>query len=397
MPNSDTPALAPATILIVDDEESIRMLCERVLSKIGCRILSAKNGEEALRLLSETPCEIVITDMTMPGMTGGELLGEIKNRLPSTDVIIMTGFPALETAIPTLRRGAYDYLIKPFDSEFLTAVVKRCLEKRALSDELNREKALHRELQAAYAQLQELEYLKEAFLARINHELRIPLAPAFLAVDLLSKNIKEPGDQSLLSMLRSRLDQMQGIVENLLLFVDLRKQEFNWVKTDIHLPDLIRGIHERLSPEFDDRKVTFAVTVKPGSEMAWGDVELVETLLRNLLLNAVRFSRLGGKVAVGAAVKNGQTEISVKDEGIGIPTEKLDRIFDSFYQVANYLTREVGGLGIGLTLARRIAELHGGTVIVRSRLGEGSTFIVLLPSPPSQAVKTSDCQVPAGF
>src|SRR5258708_11140777 len=135
-------------ILIVDDEASVREFCRRALSAFSLEMQTASNGTEAFTQCKAGTFDVVITDLVMPGgIDGRALLEEIKRLSPVTDVIIMTAFPALESAIPTLKQGAYDYLTKPLDMDLLRSVLPRCLEKRRLTEELQREKALRRELE----------------------------------------------------------------------------------------------------------------------------------------------------------------------------------------------------------------------------------------------------------
>ncbi len=370
-------------ILIVDDEASVREFCRRALSAFSLEMQTASNGTEAFTQCKAGTFDVVITDLVMPGgIDGRALLEEIKRLSPVTDVIIMTAFPALESAIPTLKQGAYDYLTKPLDMDLLRSVLARCLEKRRLSEELQREKALRRELEAAYAELKDMEQIKEAFLARINHELRAPLAPAFLAVDLLCRVVKDPKALDLCSLLQQRLNDMQNLVESLLLFSELRKHDFAFMKTPVHLKDLLTALIDRFRTEWLDRQISIELQVDPDAEMLSADPELMETALKQLLLNAIRFNRKGGGVAIQARRKGSQVEILFEDTGIGIPENKISNALSGFYQVAHYLTREMGGLGLGLALVKRIVDVLGGSIHVESREGQGSRFTLALPAEP---------------
>lgn len=370
----------PPSLLVVDDEAPVREVCRRTLTALGCAVRTAADAGEALAQLKEIPFDLILTDLTMPGALNGEkLLEEVKRLSPTTDVIIMTAFPALETAIPTLKKGACDYLIKPFDQPFLRALIERWREKRRLSEELNREKTLRQELQAAYRQLQEMEEIKEAFLARVNHELRIPLSPAFMALDLLKGRLPDEEARSLCDLLEQRLSHLWDVVEQLLLFSDIRQSSFEGSRKPLDLPDLLRRTVDKYRVRWEERNLTVHLQMAPCPRPISGDEELVGTAFKHLLLNAVQFSREHGRITwTGGAVSDGY-EIAVSDTGEGIPADKMDKIFDSFYQVANYLTREIGGLGLGLAIVRRVADLHGATIRVASVLGQGTTFTLHFP------------------
>jgi len=368
-------------ILVVDDEPAIRESCQRALEGLSERIETAATGEEALSLLRAGTYDIVLTDLVMAGRLDGRgLLDEIKRYSPSTDVIMMTAFPTLDTAIPTLKNGACDYLVKPFDMSYLRDVLTRCFDKRRLSEELDREKRLRQELQAAYTQLQEMERLKEAFIARVNHELRIPLTPLFMALDLLRDAVPDPKSRALCALLEERGRRLQEVIENVLLFTDLRDPKFQGSMKDLNARELLSSVIGQYRTLWEEKHFHVDVQWETGAEILRLDPALIETVYKNLFLNAIHFNRKDGEIKIqGRRVRN-SVEISFADTGIGIPADKLSQIFDSFYQVADYLTREVGGIGLGLTLVRRIVELHGGSVRIASRLGEGSTFTLVFPN-----------------
>ena len=368
-----------AAILVVDDENAIRRLCERVLSGLGFSVRTAGNGEEALARLKESPADIVLTDLSMPIMDGVRLTEEVGRRHPGTDVIIMTAYPRLETAIPLLRSGAYDYLIKPFDAEVLSAVMERCFQKRRLSTELSREKVLRAELEAAYHELQKVEKMKEAFLSRVNHELRTPLAPAVLALESLEKEVSSPTARRMLHTAQANLARLQEILENLLVFAELRRQDFTPYATGVDLGVLLEALVARYRTPAEEKDVRVEVSLAGDAREAWGAPKLLETAFKHLLLNAIQFNRRGGMVRIKSLQSGGRIHVTFEDTGMGVPDSQQDRIFDSFYQVAEYLTREVGGLGLGLAIVRRVAEAHGGTVSVSSDGKSGSVFRFELP------------------
>ena len=149
-------------ILVVDDDQRLRNICSRLLSATGHKITVAVTGDEAAGRLSEN-FDIVLTDMKMPGCVDGNELTRRVRSGTSSDVIIMTGNPELETTIQALRDGAYDYLIKPFSEETLQYAIRRCLDKRELSKELAREKRLRAELDRAYTELSTMERMRDTF------------------------------------------------------------------------------------------------------------------------------------------------------------------------------------------------------------------------------------------
>lgn len=368
-------------ILVVDDESRIRQVCERTLMQMGFDVQSAPDGQAAMKCLSAQYFDFVLTDLAMPESINGErLTEEIKHKWPSTDVVIMTAYPALETAIPTLKHGAYDYLIKPFSLELLRSVVSRCFERRNLAKELNRERLLRHELEAAYAELQKVERLKEAIMSRVSHELRTPLCSGFMALEALEPLSQNSANSKSCGIIRSSLTKLREIVENLLLFASHAHTNVSLERSDVNLHNLIEVIIRRYKPLWDQRQISVEVIWGEKIKSLWADSKQLHVAFKHLFLNAIYFNKRGGHILIQGSEQPDDISISFSDTGIGIEREKLSQVFDGFYQAAECLSREVGGLGLGLAIVRRIAEAHGGSVWVESEAGRGSKFTLKLPN-----------------
>ena len=267
-------------------------------------------------------------------------------------------------------------MYKPLTQDQLLAVVRRCFEKRRLSDELNREKTLRKELEAAYIELQKVEKLKEAILARFSHELRTPFVSIFYALDAAESDSPKSAN---IGLLRTGISNVWDIIENLLLFVDLNYGHAVLSPVPIEAGKLIQTLIQKFRSEWESRNVSVSLVSEENIASLPGDPQLLETAFKHLLLNAIYFNKKGGHVEIELKQSGENYMISFADTGRGIPQDKLSSVFDCFYQVADYLTREIGGLGLGLAIVRRIVETHGGTITVSSREGEGSVFEILLP------------------
>lgn len=366
-------------MLIVDDEEVVQKACARTMADMGLVVETASNAKEAWTLLNRGDYDCVLTDIAMPGeMDGTALTEEVRSRFPSTDIIIMTGNPNLTTAVATLRRGALDYLIKPFGPATLEAAVTRCFERRRLSEELNREKTLRLELESAYAELQKTERAKDAFISVLNHELRTPLSIALAAAELLEKGLDKKHARQVLEMLRSSLARENDVVEDLLLFSKLTAGSLPLHLSEVRMGELIRALAANYRSVSEEKEVRLEIRIDPAIRVR-GDYSLLQTAFKHLLLNAVRFNTKGGLVRIEAVRTSRSLELLFADSGIGIAPELRAQVFDRFYQVAEHLTRKVGGLGLGLAIVRRIVEAHGGSVAVCGREGGGTEFRVSLP------------------
>lgn len=369
------------TILVVDDDADILAVTCTAVKRDGYSVEGAASGEEALGKLAERSFDIVLSDLFMPGMNGTEVLRRIKDIRPATDVIIMTGSPSLETAIQALKDGAYDYILKPFKRDYLHAVLKRCADHRSTRKELAAEKQLREELQAAYRELKKLEHLQEGFIGRVSHELRTPLAQVLGSLEILEK--MPPSDpakvkERILSARRGT-ERLKELVEDIVRFSIVSSPDLELKTAPVGLRDIFDSITRQAKAECDTRKLAVQISFEPGLPDVLGDRELLERAFLHLFRNAVRFNKEGGRIEITARKLDKSLLVSIRDTGEGVPEEQQKTIFDAFYQIAEYMSRQVGGLGLGLALVKRIVESHGGSVLVDSSLGQGSTFKVLLP------------------
>lgn len=368
---------ARGRILIVDDEPNIRSVCERTFRGVDYAVDTAADASAGLSKLAARGADVVITDLKMPGeMDGRQFTEEIRQRWPATDVLIMTAYPELETAIPTLRSGACDYLSKPFSPDFLLSIVERCFEKRRLSKELRREQRLRAELTAAYGELQKVERLKEAILSRLCHELRAPTASCLLALDALAKG---PADPSCQATLRDNLGKLHKTVEDMILYATFPNSYTRQMRTSVDPLNLIHHALAKHRALIDEKEICVDVRWDAAGAQVWAMREHMQTALNHLIMNAISFNRRRGRIAIAGRCAPRDLIITISDTGIGIPKAKLSNIFDAFYQAADYLSREVGGLGLGLAIVRKVAEAHGGSIFVKSEEGQGTEFTLRLP------------------
>lgn len=385
-------AAAPSSILLVDDDESLLELCDLALRDEGYEIVLAPTGDAALELLAKRAFDLVVTDLSMPGKTDGHgVVLAVKTRYPSTEVIVMTGVPTLRTAIDTLKDGAYDYITKPLHLEGMKATLRRCLDHRRLRHDLDNEQEMRRELESTYRELQKVEELKAGFLSRISHEIRTPLHQLGLALKSAEEAAAGTAGPEA-ERLRSCIDlskrgaaRLDRTLAELLAFVDLQQGMTLAAHEPVDLAALCRDAADHLRPVWEPLRLEVRVDFPPGTGTVEGDPAMLRTAFMHLLHNAMVFNREGGRVDVLARAHPGALEVTVRDTGEGIPESEFKHLFDSFYQIANYLTRKVQGLGLGLAITRRIIEAHGGEIGVSSEAGKGTSFRVLLPLPGAAA------------
>jgi len=371
-----------ASVLVIDDQEEMRALCARVLEEVVSEVAEAGSSTEARAAFHKKTYDLVLTDINLDAKGNGVMLAqEIKGISPGTKVIIMTADPTLETAIGGLKSGAEDYIIKPFSTDYLSSVIRGVFDKAALSSELAREKAMKHELEDAYTQLKASESAKDAFLARVNHELRTPLAIALTSSELLGARLADEKQLELWQRSDHALKGLELEIGKLLLYSGLIKGEIKIEKKDTDLDALLAEASRGLKFLYEDMAISVQFSREGTPYPVPADPVLMSEVFKQLLVNAVKFNKKGGAITVRAHYAEDRVLFSFTDTGPGVSDEAMPHLFDSFFQAADYLTREVGGIGLGLATVKKIVEAHGGGASAQKNPGGGMTFAVSLPKP----------------
>jgi PAS domain S-box-containing protein len=243
-------------------------------------------------------------------------------------------------------------------------------------------KRLEEELRQQTAALVRADQEKDEFLAVLAHELRNPLAPIAYALSLLDeKSLSESARQHTRRIVERQVRRLSRLIDDLLDVSRIRTGKVELRRVQVLLSDVVGHTVDVIRPIFEERGHTLAVSLP--EEPVWLEVDVarLEQVLTNLLNNAAKFTEDGGSIALSAERRPHEVVLRVSDTGVGIPPELLPRIFDLFIQGDRSLDRSRDGLGIGLTLSRRLVELHGGTIEAYSEgLGKGSEFAVHLPT-----------------
>jgi signal transduction histidine kinase len=380
----------PIDILLVDDEPRNLDVLESILSEPGYRLLRAQDADRALRLLLENDVAAIVLDIKMPGVSGLELAQMIKNtkRFRQTPIVFLTAYMLDDQAIIAgYDAGAVDYLTKPVNPQILrhkVAVFAELFRKTRELADLNatlEERVRERtaELERSEAELRLAATQKDEFLAILAHELRNPLAPLRSGLDLLLRRVqREPTVERTLGVMNRQLDHMVRLIDDLLDVSRISRGALELKKQSVDLTGLVQTTVDAARPLFQQREQTLTATLAP-NVAGMVDPTRVNQIVANLLTNAAKFTPRGGQISVHLEVENGAGLVRVVDSGAGIPAEQAQRIFDMFARIKRGDGGEPG-LGIGLALARKLAQMHGGTLTAASAgEGQGSTFLLKLP------------------
>ncbi len=406
MDRGDLPIDTPINILIVDDEPKNLVVLETVLNDPGYRLIRAESADQALLALVVEEFALLILDIRMPGMTGLELAKMIKERKKTARVpiIFLTAyFNEDQHVLEGYGSGAVDYLHKPVNPDILrskvavfaelhrksrelemanTTLLAEVSERRRAEEQLRdlNETLEERVLERTEA-LQESDRRKDEFLATLAHELRNPLAPVRNAVQVLRMiGPTEPDLVWVREVIERQVQQLTRLIEDLMDVSRISRGKLELRKENIDLAKAILGAVETSRPLIDEHAQQLFVTLPPVPVIVEADEVRLTQVFMNLLTNAAKYSEQGGRIDLHAERQGSDVVVSVKDTGIGIAASDLATIFQMFSQVERALSRSQGGLGIGLCLAKRLVEMHGGGIEVKSEgLGKGSEFVVRLP------------------
>jgi signal transduction histidine kinase len=373
-------------ILIVDDLPEKLLVHQTILEELGLNLITALSGPEALKQVLQQEFAVILLDVHMPGMDGFETASLIRRRKHSahTPIIFLTAFPDEVRLIEGYAHGAVDYILLPVVPDILRAKVKVFADLYRMHQQVKRqaeERVALAEERAKRTAAEEDSRRKDEFLAMLAHELRNPLAPIRNAVELL-RQIDSP-DRVLgpaRDMIDRQLRQMTRLVDDLLDVSRITRGKIQLQLEPVDVSRVVANAVEASQPGIEGRKHEFILAIPAETIYVRADPARLSQILSNLLNNAAKYTAEGGRIWLTVEREGDETVFHVRDTGAGIPAQMLPRIFDLFTQGDQSLDRSQGGLGIGLTLVRRLVEMHNGTVGVFSQgPGRGSEFVVRLP------------------
>jgi len=350
-------------ILVVDDEMGPRESLKMILNPYY-NVYTADRGAQAVEMLRKFPVDLVTLDLKMPGFSGINVLEKVKQHDPDIEAIIITGYGSLDTAIEGLRLGAFDYISKPFDVNHILALVRRGLERRN-----------------AKAQLRQV---KSDFLSNISHELRTPLSVVVGFVYLLLNQVigkLTEEQQKVLETVYRNSEELLELIDNVLWMTSLNAGDAAPTTERFDARDVVSETMKRYDRAIREKGLLLSVQLTDDDVPLVSDRAKVERIFQNVFNNAVKFTSEGGiTVRVQPSPHRDSVEFEITDTGAGIEESKIDSIFEPFHQADNSMQRAYSGLGIGLTVARRMAELIGGKLAIASKPGVGTRVTMTFPS-----------------
>jgi signal transduction histidine kinase len=381
--------MARARVLIVDDDEAV---LEALPAMLALRMpdVDIEGCASAMDAVSHLKCAVydaIVSDIKMPGMDGLGLLAAARELCPATPLLLVTGHGDADLTVQALRGGAYDFIQKPIDRDYLTAALARAIETFALRRQVHDQQvaleqhASHLEeiVELRTRELSEANAAKDDFLGLVSHELRTPITVIMGNSQLLERAadaLREVDRAAAIADIHREAERLNHIVENM--FVLAGRTRDVLVETEpVLLQRLLATIIEQHRTRSSARAITLAI--EEGLPPVLAHSGYVDIVVGNLLSNAEKYSPMGQSIEVEACAQENHVQISVSDAGEGVPEPEWEAIFQPFYR-ASATARTAPGIGIGLAVCRELVRAQGGEIAVgwSSRRGARFTFSLQL-------------------
>ena len=362
------------TILIVDDVISNVLLLKVLLGKEKYNILTASGGREAIEITVNQQPDLILLDVMMPEMTGFEVAAHLKDNTKTANIpiIFLTALNSTEDIVKGFQAGANDFITKPFNKEELLVRVNHQISLVA----------------AKRLILEKTEELRRTIVGRdklysvIAHDLRSPLASIKMVLNMLVLTLSKESLGSemyqMLEMANHSTEDVFSLLDNLLKWTKSQVGKLNVVYMDFDINEVINGVIEIFSLVSASKNIKLVHTSN-SPVMVHGDIDMLKTILRNLLSTALTFSYENSQILIDTSISDGMAVISVKDSGKGMSKEDQGRLLKTETHFSSYGTNNEEGSGLGLLLCQDFANKNGGRLWFDSEEGKGSTFYFSVP------------------
>ncbi len=368
-------------VLIADDEPGMRLGVMRTLrsftvrvpdvsGEVAFQIDEASSGEAALEKIRQSAPDILLLDHKMPGISGLDVLDQLGPMNLDMLTIMITAYASIETAVTATKRGAYDFLAKPFTPDELKSTIRKAAARLILAKQ-------------ARKLAEEKRQVRFQFIRVLGHELKAPLNAIQGYLEMLKDGTLENQPETKVEVLNRSLDRIEGmrkLVADLLDMTQIESGQKNRQPVELDVHAIAQAAIDNLATECQAQQVSIALQADDPLPMRADRGEL-EMIFSNLLSNAVKYNRPQGRVDLRLRKSDGRLTIEVADTGIGMSDEESAKLFGEFVRIRNPKTAHILGSGLGLSIVKKLAQLYDGDVTVQSQPDVGTTFTVLLQEP----------------
>ncbi|WP_420321466.1 hybrid sensor histidine kinase/response regulator [Flagellimonas sp.] len=361
-------------ILAVDDEQLNLELIRFILERNDYLYEGTSDDDHFFELLKQRKPDLILLDVIMPRIEGFELCEKIKSIEVYRDIpiIFLTGKVNVKDKVKGFEVGGVDYVTKPFNEQELIARIQTHVELKRAKNQI--------EQQAK--NLKQSNDLKDRMFSIIGHDLRSPLSAAKLKMDFIMRGIIDPKDDKFLDEtvydLLKTMDEALNLLQNLLGWAKAESDQIQMIPEKLNLNDLVEQTFRLLKLGSDHKHIEMQNNI-PEEIFAFADNNMIKTVLRNILSNAIKFTPVDGTIKINSKLAKDHVVIEVEDNGNGIPKEDIKKILNPNEHFSKLGTEKEPGTGLGLILCQNFVHKNGGQLKIRSKVGEGSTFYFDLP------------------
>ena len=362
-------------ILIVDDVMSNVLLLKVLLTNEKFAIATANNGQQALEQVDKEHPDLVLLDVMMPDLCGFEVAQRLKSNPDTADIpiIFLTALNSTTDIVKGFQVGANDFISKPFNKEELiirvTHQISLVAAKRII---LNKTEELQHTIAG-----------RDKLYSVIAHDLRSPMGSIKMVLNMLILNLPSEtiGDEmyELLTMANQTTEDVFSLLDNLLKWTKSQIGKLKVVYQDINMVEVVEGVSEIFTMVASLKNIKIVQDVPVENVAVRADIDMIKTVIRNLISNAIKFSNEGSEVVVSLAEEDGMAIVSVKDSGCGIDDENQKKLLHTDTHFSTFGTNNEEGSGLGLLLCQDFVVKNGGKLWFTSKKGDGSTFSFSIP------------------
>jgi len=368
-------------VLLVEDNDDDAYLIGEALGA-QFHLTRINHGQQAYQHLTTTPTppDVILLDYRLPEMNGIEIIQAVQAQGKTLAYIMLTVDLQVETAVEAMKAGALDFLPKATGYDGLPEMIRKV-------DRLQRDRVEKERMAAALRererQLQELNASKDKFFAILAHDLKNPLIGFLSFAKLLEQveDLEQAEFTKLTNAFRTSAENLFALLENLLTWAQLQQGMIEAIPSEVPIGAFAERNITLLAPNAAQKQITLTNLIQAEIPVAV-DVMMIDTVVRNLLANAIKFTEAGGTVTISATHDEQTVTVMVADTGIGIPPEKLANLFRIDAKCQRTGTAGEKGTGLGLILCKEFVERNGGRIGVESEVGKGTTFTFTLPKKP---------------